>query len=316
MDLLLQQNGALTHQQCRDLYATHLGLTAEHKVLMEANAKIEEEIQKVMSVIDAANTGTEKFGQTLDTFEGKLTTSSSLEQIREVVAKVVAETRTIAKQNERLQGSSPHTNEQLTETRFNLDAVHKESQIDALTEVGNRKFFSNELARAIDEAADSGAPLTLLIIDIDHFKKFNDAYGHQIGDQVLRLVARTLVENLKGRDVIARYGGEEFVILLPQTRLCDAEKVANQLRGSLGSKQIKKRSTNETLGVVTISIGAAEYCPIEDAESFIARADAGLYKAKQTGRNKVVPEMLSEEQIAEIKAKTSANGQLETTPVS
>ena len=288
MDVLLEQNGSLTLAQCEDLYATHLGLAAEHKVLMDANATIETEIHKVMSVIDAASSGTENFGKTLHNFEGKLTTSNSLEQIREVVTKVAAETRVIAKQNERLHSQLAATNEQLTEMRYNLAAVHRESQIDPLTEVGNRKFFSNELGSAINEATNSSAPLTLLIVDIDHFKKFNDSYGHLIGDQVLRLVARTLVENLKGRDVIARYGGEEFVILLPQTRLVDAEKVANQLRASLGTKQIRRRNTNETLGVVTVSIGAAEYCPVEDAESFIARADSGLYKAKQTGRNKVV----------------------------
>lgn len=303
MDLLLQQNGALTQEQCKDLHMTHLGLEAERKVLKQANAAIEAELGKVMGVIDAASSGTEKFGQTLDHFSGKLSSINSLEQIRETVSKVAAETRTIAKQNERLHIQLAQTNEQLTEMRFNLDAVHRESQIDPLTEVGNRKFFTNELTRAIGEATDSGAPLTLLIIDIDYFKKFNDTYGHVIGDQVLRLVARTLVENLKGRDVIARFGGEEFVILLPQTRVSDAEKVANQLRGSLGTKQIRRRSTNETLGVVTVSIGATEYCPPEDSENFIARADHALYQAKQTGRNKVVSELLTPEQIEELKKK-------------
>jgi diguanylate cyclase len=306
MDLLFQQNGTLTQDQIKDLHTTHLGLEAERKVLKEANAAIEAEIGKVMTVIDAAASGTEKFGKTLDNFSGKLSSTDSLEQIRETVAKVAQETRTITKQNERLNMQLAQTNEQLMEMRFNLDAVHKESQIDPLTEVGNRKFFSNELTRAMSEAADGGTPLTLLIADIDHFKKFNDTYGHIIGDQVLRLVARTLVENLKGRDVIARYGGEEFVILLPQTRVTDAEKVANQLRTSLGTKQIRRRSTNETLGAITISIGATEYCAPEDSDNFISRADGALYKAKQTGRNKVVTETLTPEQIEEIKKKQNA----------
>jgi len=305
MDLLFQQNGSLTQDQCKDLYVTHLGLETERKVLKEANAAMEAEVSKVMSVIDTATSGTQQFGKTLDNFSGKLSTSNSLEQIRETVTKVASETRVIAKQNDRLQTQLAQTNEQLSEMRFNLDAVHRESQIDPLTEVGNRKFFGVELARAMGEATDSGAPLTLLVIDIDHFKKFNDSHGHIIGDQVLRLVARTLVENLKGRDVIARYGGEEFVILLPQTKVVDAEKVANQLRSNLGTKQIRRRSTNETLGVVTISIGATEYCPEEDAESFIARADHALYQAKQTGRNKVVSELVSPEQAAEIKLRNT-----------
>jgi diguanylate cyclase len=291
VDLLWERQGTLTPQQCADLYTTHLGLDAEHKVLKEASTAIEAEISNVLKVIDQASSGTANFGKTLDSFSGELTTPKSLEQIREVVTKVANETRVIAQQNERLHSQLTQTTDQLSEMRYNLDQVHKESQIDPLTEVGNRKFFNQELARAMSEAGVNRVPLTLLIVDIDHFKKFNDTHGHLVGDQVLRLVARTLVENLKGRDVIARYGGEEFVILLPQTRAVDAEKVANQLRNALSTKQIRRRSTNETLGVVTVSVGATEYIGSEDSESFIARADAGLYKAKRNGRNQVVIEL-------------------------
>jgi diguanylate cyclase len=290
IDLLWEQHGALTQQQCFELYTSHLGLEAEHKTLKDTSTAIETEISNVLKVIDAATSGTAQFGKTLDSFSGKLTASDSLEQIREVVTKVANETRVIAKQNERLQTQLAQTTEQLSEMRYNLDQVHKESQIDPLTEVGNRKFFNQELLRAMSEAQETNSPLTMLIVDIDHFKKFNDTHGHLIGDQVLRLVARTMVENLKGRDVIARYGGEEFVILLPQTRVVDAEKVANHLRNSLSTKQVRRRSTNETLGIVTVSIGAAEYYPGEDTDAFIGRADAGLYKAKQGGRNCVVIE--------------------------
>ena len=172
--------------------------------------------------------------------------------------------------------------------RVSLDRAQMESQIDELTQVGNRKFFDRELSRSMLEVSNTSHPLSLLMIDIDFFKKFNDTYGHLVGDQVLKLVAKTLVENLKGRDIIARYGGEEFVILLAHTNTDDAEKVANQLRASLATKKITKRSTNESLGVITISIGATQFNIGEDAESFVGRADGALYKAKQTGRNRVV----------------------------
>ena len=303
MDLLIHQHEKLTQDQCEVLYRTHLGLEAEHEMLREANASIEAEIGKVLAAIGSSASDADKFNKTLEGFSGKLDSSISLEQIREAVTKVVSETRVMSQQNERLQAQLSQTTQQLTEVRYNLDEIHKESQTDPLTGVGNRKFFSAALAKCIAEAEEAEVPLTLLMIDIDFFKKFNDTYGHLIGDQVLRLVARTLVENLKGRDVIARFGGEEFVILLPQTRILDAEKVANQLRVSLSTKHIKRRSTKETLGAVTISIGAAEYYGQEDSDSFIARADEALYKAKDTGRNRVVAEPLSEEQIAAIKAQ-------------
>lgn len=302
MDALLNQYGSLTQALCTTLYQNHLSFETEHKVIQETNAAIEAEIKHVLSVIDAAASGTQKFGQSLDNLSGTLSGTNSLEQIRETVTKVAAETRAMAKQNQRLQSQLTQATEQLTEMRYNLDVAHKESQIDPLTEVGNRKFFDTELTRATSEAVENKAPLSLLMIDIDHFKKFNDTYGHLVGDQVLRLVARTLVENLKGRDVIARYGGEEFVILLPQTEVAVAEKVANQLRDSLGTKQIRRRSTQEALGIVTISIGATQYCPGEDVENFIARADTALYRAKHTGRNRVVSELLTPEAVAQVKA--------------
>ena len=306
VDLLLEQQKALTQDNCTELFQAHLGIDAEHKMLKETNTAIEAEVSRVLDAIDRASNDTNQYSETLDAFTGELTGPASLEKIRSAVTKVMAETRNMAQQNERLTGQLAQATQQLTELRYNFDQAHRELQIDPLTEVGNRKFFNNELVHLTSESRDNGWPLSLLMIDIDFFKKFNDTYGHVIGDQVLRLVARTLVENLKGRDVIARYGGEEFVILLPHTKVEDSKKVADLLRASLGTKQIKKRSTNETLGTVTVSIGAAEYCPGEDREGFIARADSALYEAKNTGRNRVVSAVLPPEQIADIKAKAYA----------
>jgi diguanylate cyclase len=278
IDTILAQNGALTQAHCDEIFMRYLGVEAEHQAISETNAIIEQEVSRVLKVIDQAASGTSHFTQSLDNFSGQLTNSSSLENVREAVTKIVAETKAISKQNERLAAQLSEATQQLVEVRQNLDQVHKESQIDALTEVGNRKFFEKELTHSTAEARDNGSPLTLLMVDIDHFKKFNDSYGHLIGDQVLRLVAHTLVENLKGRD-------------------------ANQLRASLATKSIKRRSTNETLGSITISIGAAEFCVGEEKENFIARADAALYKAKQTGRNKVIIETLPPEEIDAIQSK-------------
>lgn len=306
IDLLLSQHGTLSQEHCSELYQAHLGIDAEQKMIKEASANVETEVTRVLNVIDKAGRDSKEYTKNLNSFSGKLETSSSLEQIREAVTRMAGETRAMAQQNDRLAKQLAQTTQQLTEMRFNFDQAHKESQVDPLTEVGNRKYFDYELSFTTAEARDNGSSLTLLMIDIDYFKKFNDEHGHLVGDNVLRLVARTLVENLKGRDVIARYGGEEFVILLPQTKLEDAERVANLLRESLSSKQIRKRNTNETLGIITISVGVAEYCAGEELEGFVARADAGLYKAKQGGRNRVICEVLTPEQITEIKSHRRA----------
>jgi diguanylate cyclase len=130
-------------------------------------------------------------------------------------------------------------------------------------------------------------PFSVLLIDIDHFKQFNDTHGHQIGDDVLRLMARTLKETVKGRDVAARYGGEEFAVLLPDTDLDRARLVAENIRAAIAGKELRKRSTRENLGRITVSVGVAEYKPDDDLEALIGRSDRSLYAAKNNGRNLV-----------------------------
>ena len=128
------------------------------------------------------------------------------------------------------------------------------------------------------------------MMDIDHFKRFNDTFGHQAGDGVLRLVAAAMKANVKGRDLVARYGGEEFSAVLPATALSNALTVAEQIRQAVMAKELIKKSSGESLGNVTLSIGAATLEDGEDAEQLISRADRYLYSAKRGGRNRVMAE--------------------------
>jgi len=129
-----------------------------------------------------------------------------------------------------------------------------------------------------------------MMTDIDHFKKFNDSYGHLTGDQVLRLVAISAKQNVKGQDIAARYGGEEFAIILPNTVLRSALTVADHIRRAVMTKELMKRSTGEHLGRVTISVGVAMLQHGDTAQSLIERADTCLYAAKRNGRNRVICE--------------------------
>jgi len=178
----------------------------------------------------------------------------------------------------------------VNDLRERLESVRRESLTDQLTGIPNRKAFDKELEASIELSIESGEPLSLLMCDIDHFKTFNDTWGHQTGDQVLKLVANCLSENVKGRDTAARYGGEEFVVILPQTMLSGAIGLAEQIRTTVESKKLVKKSTGDILGVITISIGAAQYDPNESGEDFVRRTDTCLYAAKRAGRNRVVSE--------------------------
>jgi diguanylate cyclase len=183
---------------------------------------------------------------------------------------------------------------EITELQENLEVVRTESLTDPLTLLANRKFFDDTLAKSIAAAHARHEPLSLLLMDIDHFKKFNDSYGHVTGDQVLRLVAIAVRQNVKGQDIAARYGGEEFAVILPDTTLHSAVTLADHIRRVVMNDDLIKtdepikRSTDQNLLRVTISIGVAMLGQNDSAQSLIERADVCLYAAKRGGRNRVI----------------------------
>ena len=188
----------------------------------------------------------------------------------------------------------------LSESRQEVDGLKKslaeisiEAQRDFLTGLYNRKALDAQMMTLMQEAKQEGKPLCLLVIDVDHFKKFNDSYGHLIGDEVLKMVAKILTQTLKGRDVVARFGGEEFVILLPATNIGGAMAVAENIRSLIASKELQHRGTGQSFGCVTVSIGVAGYREAEDsAVSWLERGDEALYRSKRSGRNRVTQETL------------------------
>lgn len=299
------RRGGLSRDQAQVIYERHVGVAIEREAVSRNMEALNAELARVMQMIESANEGTTQFNQTLSSFTGDLAKPAiSVEEIRATVTRVVEETKVVTQQNAKLQEKLEESSEQLTVLKEDLSKAQQESLTDPLTGVGNRKRFTNELKRLTQEAEEQKTSLSLLMVDIDHFKKFNDTHGHQVGDQVLRLVARTLTENLKGRDVICRYGGEEFVIILAQTRLADAHRVAEALRQFVATKKVVRRDTNVSLGTVTISIGLAEWNWTEPLSQLLRRADTGVYLAKAAGRNRVMAQDPETQDAAHMDAKT------------
>ena len=141
-----------------------------------------------------------------------------------------------------------------------------------------------------EHALEKGSQLSLLLGDIDHFKRFNYTYGHQVIDQVLKLVGMILKQSATGSAKPARYGGEEFAIVMPRADLSQAVTLAETVRTTVASKRIRKKSTGEDFGNITMSIGAAQFKPGEPIADLIQRADECLYHAKNAGRKQVATE--------------------------
>ena len=154
---------------------------------------------------------------------------------------------------------------------------------DGLTGVFNRRYFDIELKRSLNIARRHQRKISLMLIDIDHFKKFNDHYGHQVGDDVLKWVASAIGNLIRDTDIVARYGGEELAVILDESDSVVANIVAEKIRSF-----IQERSATSFPSEVTVSIGIAEY-PLDalDTESIISAADIALYKSKDSGRNRV-----------------------------
>ena len=249
---------------------------------------VSQTLENMLGKLEKAGRDTVDYGRTLSAATGELEAEQSPAAFRKVVDGLLSATRTMEDRTKSLETELQRSSREVSDLKTKLDDVRKESLTDPLTNIANRKAFDTELNTAVQRARESGEPMSLLMCDIDRFKQFNDTWGHQTGDQVLRLVASCLSENVKGRDTAARYGGEEFAVIVRGTPLNLAVTLANQIRAAVESKKLIKKSTGDILGTMTISIGAAELGAGETPASLIQRADACLYAAKGAGRNCVM----------------------------
>ncbi|MFM2129991.1 MAG: hypothetical protein RL477_1537 [Pseudomonadota bacterium] len=277
--------GAFNRRSCARLYEEFFGLDAEARAIRDASGMIERTLSQVLETIGEAGQDARNYGQVLQSFSGRMNGGET--DLRGALESILAETRKMEARSSDLEKRFADTTDEIVELRRNLDEMRLAATTDALTGIANRKHFDVRLKEYADDAKRNGEPLSLLMADVDHFKKFNDDFGHQVGDMVLRLVARNMAESVRGRDFVARYGGEEFAVLLPRTGLEGAFAVAENIRNTIASRRVARKSTGESLGMVTLSFGVAQYKPGEALDEFITRADTGLYQAKKRGRNRV-----------------------------
>ena len=286
----LARNGKLTEADLEQIYDTYLSHIKTTDRIDKVGARVIGEIDDVMKLIGDALGMSASYDTSLSGATKKLSTAQNREQVKKIVESLLKSTREMRDTNKALEERLTLSKSEISHLQQSLEAIRAESLTDPLTGLGNRKYFDRSIDMAVQSALANGEPLSLLMFDIDHFKSFNDSYGHLTGDQVLRLVGMSLKQTIKGQDITARYGGEEFAVVLPNTALRQALTVADHIRRAVMSKELKKKSTGEILGRVTISVGVSMLKPGDDTDSLIERADACLYAAKRNGRNRVICE--------------------------
>jgi len=290
LDILISNKQEFGTAVCSELFDRFFAHHQPAEGLRDIGLKIEQAAAKALSAIQVISVETRGFGETLDTKIEALDGASGLERMSDIVHSILADSRAMMERSDTVQRDLSRSTLEIQALRQQVEDVRREAMTDPLTDIGNRKLFDMRLRECVADSMETGIDLCLIMVDIDHFKRFNDTWGHQMGDVVLRLVASQLVEGIKGRDLAARYGGEEFAIILPDTSLDNAEKLANTLRRTIGGRQLLKRDTKQSLGAITLSLGIALYQPGEPMAALIGRADAALYRAKETGRDRVVTE--------------------------
>lgn len=256
---------------------------------LESFEKINEHIQKVIAQASISINDTYKKAElTNDSFQKKtlvLDNISDATDIKIVLQEIIQETQSLAATSQAMQNKLDEANKEMELLRLELAQVRQMAVTDGLTGLLNRRAFDMTLAEIVEQSE----PETYLsLLDIDHFKRVNDSYGHTVGDNVIKFVAALMKKHSEDHHHVARYGGEELAIIMPNTTRDKAIEISESIRSSMESSRLKRKDNNQPLHKITLSIGIAQLQAGDDPESLVIRADSALYQAKETGRNKVV----------------------------
>jgi diguanylate cyclase len=262
---------------------------------------VEDIITNVSDIEEAADTligqvrdgqgGLSEYGEALATWKSRLINNPTINSLVSAVAALTAETAKSAERNRSLEAQLAASLSRITKLRNSLTIARTEAATDALTSLCNRRAFDARLRRIVTQAkSEPGLIFSVILVDVDHFKTFNDTYGHKTGDLVLRLIARLLSDSVKGRDTVARYGGEEFAILLVGANVRSATVVAQQICKTLADARLTQKSRSLPFTQITLSAGVAQFRDGETIAAWVERADSALYRAKNNGRNQVCNE--------------------------
>jgi len=285
MDRLFESN-SYDKTQAKKLYKQYIW-DDEKRIHEKLNKVLKQHFSVLLSTLNDTSSKTSISSKLLEQKANELQSESSINKVEEIIESIVSESKNVVKINHSFEDKLKQQKSELEKLKSELKEVKKLAETDPLTKLNNRRTLEKAMKHNIALVPKTKEPLSLLMLDIDHFKLVNDKYGHIIGDKVICFIAKTLLDNFKRKDTSARIGGEEFAVLLPDTQMDDAVILAEQLRKIIAKSRLRLANSQEKIDAVTISIGVASYHLGEASEEFIKRADRALYTSKKTGRNRV-----------------------------
>ncbi len=300
IDDMIKKKKSFTSKISNNIYERFFSNDQEQSAVTNTGIGMQVELTKIAKAVGEMNKGTAKFSATLSDGLRGMDNIPGGAELKSIISALVKNTDEMTNGNNSAQLKLQESAKTVQKLQVALEAVRQESLTDMLTNIGNRKSFEENLKEVIEQTIRADNEMCLVIGDIDHFKKFNDTWGHHVGDQVLKAVAHSMKTRIGDQGTTARYGGEEFVIILPNTALEKAQEIANNIRISISQRSMKRKSTGESIGKITCSFGVAKYRINEHRDDFIERADAALYKSKANGRNIVTTEDESHANVVKI----------------
>ena len=287
IDQILADGVAFTEQLNESIYEKHLSERNLERV-DEIRREVLATLNETSATLHDTGTDAESYGRTLEQFDESCNNADSLGDVFDLMTSVLVETRKMKASVDEIQRDFALKSAEMEQLREELEQARQMASIDALTGLVNRGSFFDTMEEQIELVENvEETPLCMVMFDIDHFKRVNDTFGHLVGDKVIRFVAKTLQQSIKGLDTAARYGGEEFAVLLPETATKGAVILCNRIRERISGTNLVRTGTRIPLGQITVSAGVAEYRPGEDMMELVRRADEALYRSKREGRNQV-----------------------------
>lgn len=282
---IIKKKNVITQPINSFLFRKFIGTSHPQDIIENVQTETQDVLREIIENILTGTDASSSYEKRLIKHTKELGTQKSNEQIQKIVLALIKDTKTMADANQKLQHEFSEAKAQTEKLTKKLELIQAEAVTDALTGINNRRAFDKAINHLIESFSSSGTHFSVIVFDVDHFKKFNDTYGHQTGDAVLKTVGEILIKSLKGQETPYRYGGEEFVILLPNTQIDHALIIAEQIRIRIAVTKIEDPQTKTDVDRVTISNGIARIRKNDTALSIIERADKALYLAKTSGRN-------------------------------
>lgn len=285
---MIEKSGSIGPYELDQVHQEYLLATEQERKHQDLLSRhLDREMAEIAKLVQGHLTSSDNYSGSLKDTASSLDDMSSPAQVRAAIQFLLNENAKMRSETVKLNGSLTQTRAQVRKLRASLEKSREKEMRDSMTNLANRRYFEISLAREIAEARANGSSMSLVLIDIDHFKRINDTHGHVVGDDVLRYFAAILMSNAKGRDLAARYGGEEFALILPRTTVEQAHALCSHIMEQLEKSRLVLSEGKAPIGQLTASFGISQFRPDDTPEQLLTRADDKLYEAKNAGRNRI-----------------------------